>query len=498
MTTEKKKIHVVFLGKPQWEAGWPYLGYDNDSFMRNVLSLLRQKFPHIIFTQDTIITTYDKGVIKTNWNYISQSDATLFFTIGHYGDPGLIKAGIELIQKSHTPKLLANFIYMGDHTFIKTYDSLKRKNVPILGVSSVNLEDFYGVLDILIKITEIKGQRALVYAIDKPALDWNRIMDLQSPELEKIVQIHPEFINHVQSMKNEEGSFFTDHKGEDQAHVWRKDEETYINLLHSIFGIEMIREDPAEILKYYDQIGDKEAESTCQMWIKNANITEPMEKTIQNAAKLYIALKKILTDKKCNFFAPDCGTLLLSGRLPAYPCMAFFELVNDEIYGICESDMDSLVSYVFGLTLTGRPGFVSNHTFDTIRNQVTYMHCVCSNKLFGVKGESSEYDIYYHGETAILGASPRVKFPLGENLTTIKISVFEKKIAIRTGRIIDNIIDDKGCVTKVLVETNVNKIMEKYDWETFGWHRVSFLGDWREKFTLGAKILGLQVIHEDQ
>ena len=91
-----------------------------------------------------------------------------------------------------------------------------------------------------------------------------------------------------------------------------------------------------------------------------------------------------------------------------------------------------------------------------------------------------------------------MKFPLGENLTTIKISVFEKKIAIRTGRIIDNIIDDKGCVTKVLVETNVNKIMEKYDWETFGWHRVSFLGDWREKFTLGAKILGLQVIHEDQ
>ncbi len=24
------KIYIIFIGKPQWEAGWPYLGHDNE------------------------------------------------------------------------------------------------------------------------------------------------------------------------------------------------------------------------------------------------------------------------------------------------------------------------------------------------------------------------------------------------------------------------------------------------------------------------------------
>ena len=111
---------------------------------------------------------------------------------------------------------------------------------------------------------------------------------------------------------------------------------------------------------------------------------------------------------------------------------------------------------------------------------------------------ATNYEICYHGETAILGASSRVEYPIEETLTSIKISVFEKKIAIRTGKIVDNVIDEKACVTKVVVESNVPKILENYDWETLGWHRVSFVGDWRETFILGAKLLGLEVVEVDK
>ncbi|MFX0012247.1 MAG: hypothetical protein ACFE9R_18185, partial [Candidatus Hermodarchaeota archaeon] len=104
------------------------------------------------------------------------------------------------------------------------------------------------------------------------------------------------------------------------------------------------------------------------------------------------------------------------------------------------------------------------------------------------------YEILHHGETEIVGASPSVKYPLNEILTTVKVSVLEKKITIRTGKIVDNPTDKGGCVTKVLVETNANEILENYDWETFGWHRVSFLGDWKEHFQIAAKLLGLEVI----
>ena len=126
------------------------------------------------------------------------------------------------------------------------------------------------------------------------------------------------------------------------------------------------------------------------------------------------------------------------------------------------------------------------------------MHCLAPNKLYGKDGPKSNYEIVYHGETHYLGASPCIKFPIGELVTTIKISVLEKKIAIRKGRILSNIVDKKGCVSKMLVESNVKKIMDNYDWETFGWHRVTFIGDWKKNFIYGAKLLGLKIIEEDE
>ena len=274
--------------------------------------------------------------------------------------------------------------------------------------------------------------------------------------------------------------------------------KNYKENLKNVFGIEMVREDPEEIKKFYDVADEEEAKKIANKWIKNAKIIEPTEKTILNSAKLYLAFKNILKEKNYDVFTPDCGTFLLSGILPAFPCMAFFELSNEGLYGICESDMDSTISFLFGLYLTGRPGFVSNHTFDLVNNQITYMHCVAPHKLYGIDGPSAEYDIIYHGESSILGATPRVKFPVGEPVTTIKISVLEKKIAIRQGKIIENIVDKKGCVSKMLVKSDAQKILKNYDWETFGWHRVTFIGDWKEKFTFGAKLLGLDVIEEDK
>lgn len=37
---KKLNIGVVFIGKPQWEAGWPYLGYNNEMCISIRLNLL--------------------------------------------------------------------------------------------------------------------------------------------------------------------------------------------------------------------------------------------------------------------------------------------------------------------------------------------------------------------------------------------------------------------------------------------------------------------------
>ncbi len=498
MISEKVKIQLIFVGKPQWEAGWPYIGYNNELLIKSVNDHLNSKFPEILFSNSDVITTYDVNLVNEIKETIKKSDANILFTIGHYGDPGIVQAGIEFIELKK-PTILANFIYQGDHTFIKILSSIKAIESTVYPISSINLEDFDKSIETLIKLINMQGKRVLLYAPDKIKMDWKRILGLFSPEQNRIRKEHPDFLEQVLSLSSDqEFEFYTDIVGKDQAHQWRRDEGKYIKNLKDIFGIEMVKGNPDEILEFYDKVNEQEAQSIATKWKEEALRVDPNDKTVLNSAKLYLALKNLLQEKDFAFFTPDCGTFLLTGKLPAYPCLAFMELTNDNIYGICESDMDSTVSYIFGLSITDRPGFVSNHTIDTLNNQITYMHCVAPNKLFGVDGPKSNYEIVYHGETHYLGASPRVKFPIGEMATTIKISVLEKKIAIRTGKIINNLVDDRGCVSKMLVATNVKKVIDNYDWETFGWHRVTFIGDWKEKFIIGAKILGLNIIEEDK
>ncbi|MFX1320179.1 MAG: hypothetical protein ACFFAQ_00915 [Promethearchaeota archaeon] len=497
MEIKKVKIQTIFISKPQWEAGWPYIGYDNEQMKKFILDHLNQKFPDIQFSSNEVITNYDKKLIEKIKEDIEKSDGVLIYTIGHYGDPGIVEAGIEII-KIGKPTILINIIYGGDHTFTKIYTKIKGENLPIYPISSQNIEDFDDTIEIMHNILQIRGKKILIYASESKDINWKTILDLVNLERKRIIMDHPEFIEQVGKMSGEKYEFYTDLDGFDQAHQWRKDENKYQENLKEIFGVELQKENPDVILSYYDKVEEEEAKKIAKKWINNAKKVQPTEKTIINSAKLYLAFKKILTEKKGEILAPDCGTLLLLGKMPAYPCMAFFELTNERIYGICESDLDCAISYLFGLYLTNRPGFVSNHTLDLLNNQITYLHCVAANRLYGVNGPSADFDIVYHGETHIIGASPRVKFPIGQLATTIKISIFERKIAIRQGKIIDNIIDDRACVSKMLVEGDTKKILDNYDWDTFGWHRVTFVGDWKDKFIIGAKILGLEVVEEDK
>lgn len=170
----------------------------------------------------------------------------------------------------------------------------------------------------------------------------------------------------------------------------------------------------------------------------------------------------------------------------------------DEGYtGICEADLDSGISALFIKHLFDKPSIITNHSLDTIHNRVTYMHCFAPTRMFGAGGRPLPYEIERHGESHGMGAVPFVEFPAGETLTTIRISMLKKKIAVRTGRIIGMVKDEKACRVKVLVESDAKKILENYDWDTFGFHRVSFLGDHRHDIISAARLAGLEVSEED-
>ncbi|MCK4778694.1 MAG: hypothetical protein KAT57_00840 [Candidatus Lokiarchaeota archaeon] len=128
MKADKINIQVIFIGKPQWEAGWPYLGYDNSKLIKSIKEHIIKKFPNVVFNWGEMITTYDKPLVETIKENILKAKGMIIFTIGHYGDPGIIQAGIEFIE-SKKPVILANYIYGGDHTFTKMYSFIKDRNL---------------------------------------------------------------------------------------------------------------------------------------------------------------------------------------------------------------------------------------------------------------------------------------------------------------------------------------------------------------------------------
>lgn len=487
------KFYVAFIGKPTWEGGWPYIMFENEKLRDEILARLKDRFKDVEFRGGEIITKYDNAQMERIKREISECEGLLIFTIGHYGDPGIVRAGIELITMGK-PTILANCIYCGDHTFVQIYAGVKEKKKRMVAVSSPNFEDVLDAVDILYRVLKLRGKKILLCVIDEPRINLERRAELVEPEAEKLPEKFAKYIEEYGA----KAEFYIDLKGIDQAHQWRRDEATYWKHMKEVFGIDVIRVDPEKLCKYYEETDENEARAIAEKWVKSAKHVDPTFQTILNAAKLYLAIKRLLKEYNTDVITIDCGTLLITGNIPAYPCMSFFEFAREGVVFGCESDMDSTLSALLGKYLTDRNGFISNHTFDLKNDNVTYLHCTAPCQLYGADGPPAEYEILYHAESHFIGASPRVIYPIGETLTTIKLSMLKKKIAIRSGKIIACIRDPKACTTKVIVKTNAKRILENYDYQTFGWHRVSFVGDWRDRFIAAAKLLGLEIVEEDK
>ena len=169
---------------------------------------------------------------------------------------------------------------------------------------------------------------------------------------------------------------------------------------------------------------------------------------------------------------------------------------NDGSTGVCEADLDSTITQLMMRYLTKRPGYVSDPVIDTSSDQIIYAHCVATNKVYGPNGLANPYLIRSHSEDR-KGASIQSLMPLGEKITTVKVNVVEKALSIHQGRTVANIEEDKACRTKLAAEVDARKILNNYHFEKFGWHRVTFYGDWRRDVINLATLLGLKVFEED-
>ena len=137
-----------------------------------------------------------------------------------------------------------------------------------------------------------------------------------------------------------------------------------------------------------------------------------------------------------------------SGMLIRTHDLRMGQLNNEGLTGVCEADLDSTITQLLIRYLTGRPAYVSDPVIDTATNQIIYAHRVATNKVYGPDGLSNP-------------------LPLGEILTTIKVSVTNKAFSIHQEESVANVEEDKACRTKLAAEVDVEKILNNYRFEIF-------------------------------
>jgi len=276
--------------------------------------------------------------------------------------------------------------------------------------------------------------------------------------------------------------------------VMDRDISEHADEIKKTTGIEVLPVGLAVLNSYYEKADEKQAAKWADKWARHAKkVVEPTREDLIKSGKMHLANSTLITERGAEAIAIDCLGGFYSHKLVAYPCLSFTELNNGELVGACEADLNSTTAMIMMRHLTGMPGFISDPVFDLPKSQIIYSHCVAPTKAFGPQGKSNPYILRSHSEDR-KGAVVQSLLPLGETVTSIQTNPEEKALVMHSGKTVANIDDEKACRTKLATEANVEKILETYRW---GWHRVTFFGNWRKEVKDLATLMGLHVYEED-
>jgi hypothetical protein len=352
---------------------------------------------------------------------------------------GIWSRAPQVIAESGRPALLVDDLYAGSGEFLIQYAAAKRKGLKVAGISSTRFEDV------------VDGIKAL------------------------------------ECMKKLRSSVILD--------VTERDPGSNGRAVEDLFGTKVRKVSAAEINEAYDKADMTEAQKMAARWIHEAKKTvEPSKEEIQKSGAMYLAMRSLMQEHGSPALTIDCLNLFYNGHLPAYPCLGLFQFNNDGLVGACEADLQSTITMLLMAFLVGRPGYISDPVIDTSKNQIIYAHCVAPSKVFGPNGPSNPYQIRSHSEDR-KGAAVRSLMPLGEMTTTLKFHPIRREVVIHQARTVANIDEDKACRTKLAAQVNdIRKLMS--EWDRFGWHRVTYYGDFRQQVETISALLGLRMVDE--
>ena len=474
------KVRLVFayhLADVQARPDWPNKGFDFAPVIKNMTDALNAGVKNVEFIPS-------KASTEEDGQHIAEDDAARGDIAGYMVVQlncwnrvvlGLAKAGL--------PMLYTCMPYGGDGGWQRYSAMLMRAGQPYFeSIATMNFADVVAMAGAFSKL-----KRGTPEQFVKAARDW-RIAHTPKTWSEKAIEGPLECLSPEETLAKVRGM---------KILSVEKNLPRIFNALKKDFGVD-VEIVPFEVVdREWAAIDEKAALGVASSWKKGARAIEDVtDDVLLGCAKLYLAMKKLLREKNAQAITIDCLGGCYTGKLKSYPCLGFMQLQDEGFFGTCENDINSNFTLaLFHAFTKGRMGYISDPVLDMPTRSIIYAHCVSTRKYFGTDGASYPYEILTHSEDRE-GASVRTIAPVGYPLTTVKLDVVNRRMAVHTAISTGNDPDDRACRTKIVAKVTGDYDLITKSWDTFGWHRVTFFGDFAPEVEKLAAHLGYELIRE--
>jgi hypothetical protein len=391
-----------------------------------------------------------------------------------------LTGAITTIGKLGKPMVVADEYLGGSGVFLIGYSALCRQGIPACGVATTRMNDLVAVARCFANLkpgtTPEEFARKCQDVYRKTFAPVSQIKCLDDPvKLTDIGQAVDRFKN---------SRFLIVGRGRSGQ------EQDFLGAKGTYIGFDEFR-------TLYDQVDRDKAGEWADHWARAADkVMEPTPEWIRKAGAVYLATLELLKRYDTDTVTMNCLGGFSAGKLPAYPCLGFMQLLNDGGHGICEAMPDDTLSTLMARILTGRPSYVSDPVLDTAKNQIIYAHCMATTKVFGPKGPSNMYRIRTLHNHDPRGTCVQSFLPEGYMTTSFRTNFARKTMIIHQAKSVGNLDAPRGCRTQLVGEVrgDIGKLFDQ--WDVFGWHRVTVFGDIKEPLIEFGKALGLAVVEE--
>lgn len=267
----------------------------------------------------------------------------------------------------------------------------------------------------------------------------------------------------------------------------------YLESVRDRFGTGIMQLGRERVLEAYELIDLEAAEQVAGQWIGSAELViEPSREEIVRSCRLALAFERLLEEENANLITVDCYGSMYH-QLPAFPCIGFTRLNDMGLGGMCESDLQSSMTYLIYQGLVGRPGWVNDPTVDESTGSIILAHCLGTTKMDGPGGEAAPYKVRTIMERRE-GAVTQVRMRVDQAVTQARLIGTDRMVYF-TGTIIDVPDHERGCRTKINVRVDGDLETLWQNW-AHGLHRVTCYGDITSDLKRFCRFKGIQFVDE--